>query len=108
VVPNSPHLQTLRFSAGLPYVFTEHGAVMLASILNSERAIRTNIEVVRIFTQIRQSMLDTADVRLEVEKIKKELDRNNKNIEWLYLRLDKLVEQKKKPRKKVGFKIPKR
>jgi hypothetical protein len=54
LVPNCDHLKRLRFSPNLPYVFTEHGAVMLASILNSDRAIIVNIQIVRVFTRMRQ------------------------------------------------------
>ena len=53
VVTNCDHLKALKFSSTLPYVFTEHGAVMLASVLNSQRAIDMNIQIVRIFAQIR-------------------------------------------------------
>ena len=48
VVANCDHLRLLKFSPNLPYVFTEHGAVMLASILNSDRAILVNIQIVRV------------------------------------------------------------
>jgi hypothetical protein len=54
VVAKCDHLKTLKFSPQLPYVFTEYGAVMLASVLNSDRAIEVNIQIVRIFTRMRE------------------------------------------------------
>ena len=48
------HLKSLKFSSQLPNVFTEHGAVMLASVLNNDRAIEVNIQIVRIFTKMRE------------------------------------------------------
>src|ERR1700761_7166479 len=52
VVAKCDHLKSLKYSPQTPYVFTEHGAVMLASVLNSERAILVNIQVVRVFTKM--------------------------------------------------------
>ena len=101
------HLNGLKFSPVLPYVFTEHGAVMLASVLNSDKAIEVNIQIVRVFTQIRQMLSDHTELRLEIEKIKKKVDNHNKNIEIVFQYLDELLEKKEnqKPRKQIGFKI---
>ena len=52
-----------------PYCFTEHGVLMLSSVLNSDRAINVNIKIMRIFTQIRQQLTDNTDLRLAVEKL---------------------------------------
>lgn len=102
------HLAPLKFSSVLPYVFTEHGAVMLASILNSDKAIKVNIQIVRVFTQIRQMLTDNTELRLEIEKIKKKVDNHNQNIELVFKYLDQLLEKKEKPRKKIGYKVPKK
>ena len=89
----------------LPYVFTEHGVLMLSSILNSEKAIQTNIQI-RIFTKIRQMLVDTTELSLDVEKIKKKIDNQGKNIELVFQYLDELLEKKdtKKEREKIGYK----
>lgn len=58
VATKCDHLKTLKYPPQLPYVFTEHGAVMLASVLNSDRAIEVNIQIVRIFTKMREIMLN--------------------------------------------------
>ena len=104
------HLNGLKFSPVLPYVFTEHGAVMLASVLNSDKAIEVNIQIVRVFTQIRQMLADNTELRLEIEKIKKKIDNHSKNIEVVFQYLDELLEKKEnqKPRKQIGFKLPKK
>jgi len=54
VVANCDHLKNLKFSHTLPYGFTEHGAVMLASVLNSPAAIDVSIQVVRTFNRLRE------------------------------------------------------
>ncbi len=90
----------------LPYVFTEHGVLMLSSVLNSEKAIQTNIQIITIFTKIRQMLVDTTELSLDVEKIKKKIDNQGKNIELVFQYLDELLEKKdtKKEREKIGYK----
>jgi hypothetical protein len=58
VVANCDHLRRLKFSPNLPYAFTEHGAIMLATVLNSPVAVQASIQVVRAFVKLRQ-MLST-------------------------------------------------
>ena len=80
---------------------------MLSSVLNSERAIKVNIQIIRIFTRIRQMLSDNTDLRLEIEKIKKKMDNHDKNIEQVFQYLDQLLEKKEHPekRKQIGYKI---
>lgn len=91
----------------LPYVFTEHGVLMLSSVLNSTQAIEVNIQVMRIFTRIRQVITDNTRLRSEIEYIKKKVDNHDKNIEMVFHYLDELMEKKEKPaapRKRIGYK----
>lgn len=90
----------------LPMAFTEQGVAMLSSVLNSQRAINVNIQIIRIFTRIRQLFIDNTELRLEIEKIKTKLDNQGKNMEVIFRYLDELIEQKEKPqpRKRIGFK----
>jgi len=90
----------------LPFVFTEHGVLMLSSVLNSKQAIQVNIQVMRIFTRIRQMFMDNTELRLEIEKIKTKLDNQDKNMEVVFRYLDELLEKKEepKPRKRIGYK----
>ena len=87
-------------------VFTEHGVLMLSSVLNSEKAIQTNIQIIRIFTKIRRMLVDTTELRLDVETIKKKIENQGKNIELVFQYLDKLIEKKetKIERAKIGYK----
>jgi hypothetical protein len=91
----------------LPFVFTEQGVAMLSGILNSDRAIVVNIQIMRIFTKIRQMLVDNTDLRLEIEKIKNKLDIQDKNMEIVFRYLDELLEKKENPeeRNKIGYKI---
>jgi len=89
-----------------PMVFTEQGVAMLSSVLNSSRAIKVNIQIIRIFTRIRQMLMDNTELRLEIENIKSKLGSQDKNMEVVFQYLDELIEQKAvpKPRKRIGFK----
>ncbi len=92
----------------LPFCFTEQGVTMISCILSSERAIHVNIQVIRIFTRVRQFIADNTELRLEVEKIKKKLDNQGKNMEVVFQYLDELLAVKAKPtasRKTIGYKI---
>ena len=88
-----------------PMAFTEQGVAMLSSVLNSEKAIEVNIQIIRIFTKLRAMLMDTTVLQLEIEKIKKKLDNHDKNIELVFSYLDQLIEKHENPipRKEIGF-----
>jgi hypothetical protein len=90
----------------LPMTFTEHGVLMLSSILKSDKAIQTNIQIMRIFTKVRQMLLDTTEIKIDILQIQKKLENHDKNIELVFSYLDELTEKKEneKPRTKIGYK----
>jgi len=90
----------------LPYAFTEQGVTMLSGVLHSERAITVNIQIMRVFTRIREILMDNLSVRLEIEEIKKKLTNQDKNIELVFSYLDELIEKhdSRKPTHVKGFK----
>lgn len=94
----------------LPYAFTEQGVAMLSSVLNSKQAVQVNIRIMRIFTQLRQMLFDNTELRLAIEEIRRKTENNTKNIEVVFKYLDELLEKKEnpKPRKAIGYKIPKK
>jgi len=92
----------------LPMVFTEHGVLMLSSVLNSKKAISVNIQIMRIFSRIRQSLSDTQSIKIEIEEIKKKLQNQDKNIELVFDYLDELMtkqEEEPTPRNQIGYQI---
>jgi hypothetical protein len=91
----------------LPNVFTEQGLAMLSSVLNSEIAIEVNIQIIRIFTHIREILTDHTELRLEIEAIRRKGDNHDKNIELVFKYLDELLKKQEKPnppRKRIGYK----
>lgn len=103
VTTNSSDKIGLRYS---PFVFTERGVAMLSSVINSKTAIKVNIQIIRVFTKIPQSLTYNLSLKLEIEQIKKKLSNHTKNIELVFNYLDELIDKKKneKPRTKIGFK----
>lgn len=93
----------LRYS---PMAFTEYGVLMLSSVINSEKAIQTNIQIMRIFTKVRQTIFDSTEMHLDIEQLKKKLENQGKNIELVFQYLDELLEkgEPEVERKKIGYK----
>jgi hypothetical protein len=100
VVANCDHLQRLKFSPSLPYAFTEHGAIMLASVLNSDRAIETSIFVVRAFVRLRQLLATHADLAKKLEALEKKYDYQLRAVFDAIRQLTTPVEPKKR---RIGF-----
>ena len=114
---NKEEFENLKFQIGisswggtrnLPYAFTEQGVAMLSGILNSNRAICVNIQIMRIFTKIRQMLTDNLSLKLEIEKIINKLEKQDKNIELIFSYLDEFIKKQEnsQPRKRIGFKNP--
>ncbi|HEY9169889.1 MAG TPA: ORF6N domain-containing protein [Lutibacter sp.] len=95
-----------------PMAFTEQACpersrrsvAMLSSVLSSQTAIKVNIQIIRVFTKIRQMFTDNLSLKPEIEEIKKKLIHQNKNIGLVFSYLDELIEKKEnqKPRIKIG------
>lgn len=104
---NSSDKMGLRYA---PYVFTEHGVLMLSSVLNSPKAIKVNIQIMRIFTRVRQALTDNTELRLAIEKLERKTDHNTKSIEMVFQYIDELSDKKRisRARKQIGYKLPKK
>ena len=92
----------------LPYVFTEHGVLMLANVLKSEQAVQVSIRIIELFVQLRETLVSHTELKLEIKRIKKKIDNQNKNIEIVFKYFDELLEKKETPRKQIGYKLPKK
>jgi len=100
-------LEQGKYSKYLPFAFSEHGILQLSNVLKSEQAVEVSIKIIDVFVQLRTMVLSNTEIRLEVEKIKKKVDNQDKNIEVIFRYFDELLEQKAQPRKEIGYKIPK-
>lgn len=96
-------------SRKLPYAFTEHGVLMLSSVLNSERAIKVNIQVMRVYVRIREMIMLNKDILLRLEGIERKLTDNDNQIMLIFEYLKQFEEAKQQQvlqenRKRIGFK----
>ncbi|MES2589835.1 MAG: ORF6N domain-containing protein [Bacteroidota bacterium] len=88
----------------LPFVFTEHGVLMLSSILNSDRAIKMNIQIVRIFTKMREMLLTHNDILTQLKEMKKSIEGQDDRIDLIYNYLMEFVKKENLPKKTIGYK----
>ena len=88
----------------LPRVFTEHGALMAASVLSSDRAVAMSVYVVRAFVQMRRALLTTATLEARLQQIEQELLTHDTALKDLFRQLKPLLlPPPQPPRRKIGF-----
>ncbi len=88
----------------LPLAFTEQGIAMLSSVLSSPIAIQANIQIIRVFTQMRKLAFTHSELLLEMEKIKKKLNGHDIHLQRVFDYLKRFVKQEESDRKRIGFK----
>jgi hypothetical protein len=90
----------------LPWAFTEHGAIMLASVLNSDIAVQASIRVVRAFVRLRQMVAANAQLAARLEELECRLDSHDEAIVHLFAALKRLLEPPDPPkRREIGFHV---
>lgn len=77
---------------------------MLSSVPNSETAIRVNIQIIRVFTRMRQMLLTHKDILLQLEKMERKLTGHDEGIQQIFKYLKQLLNPPQQPRKRIGFK----
>ncbi len=83
-----------------PYVFTEQGVAMLSGVLNSDRAIAVNIQIMRTFTKLREMLSSHQELRKKIEEMEKNYDTKFKVI---FDVIRKLLQEEESPKKRIGF-----
>lgn len=102
VVAYCDHLSRLKFSHVNPYAFTEHGAVMLSSVLNSSVAISASIQIVRAFVRLREIMAAHKDLAEKLNQVEKKHDRK---FSIVFDALRQLMGPPSIKRKRIGYKM---
>jgi len=77
---------------------------MLSSVLNSERAIQVNIQIMRIYTKLKGMVLNHKDILLKLEKLEKKIGKHDKNFKIVFAYLNELLNPKTGPMRRIGFK----
>jgi len=90
----------------LPWVFTEHGALMLASVLNSAIAVQASVRVVRAFVRLREMVAANAPLAAKLEELERRFDSHDEAIANLFATLKQLLEPPEAPkRREIGFHV---
>jgi len=90
----------------LPWVFTEHGALMLASVLNSAIAVQASVRVVRAFVRLREMVAANAQLAAKLEELERRFDSHDEAIANLFATLKQLLEPPEAPkRREIGFHV---
>jgi len=105
VVANCDHLSKLKFSPVLPYAFTEHGAIMAASVLNTPRAIETSVFVVRAFVRFREMATIHREMARKFEELEGLIADHDEQIQAIFEAIRQLMIPPEKERKKIGFEV---
>ncbi len=88
----------------LPHAFTEHGTVMLCSILNSDIAIQVNIQIVEVFIQLRKTLVKQEGILTRLDQLEKKSLKHDKDLASIFEAIRQLLGfQEKEKKKKIGF-----
>lgn len=87
-----------------PFAFTEHGVLMLSSVLNSQRAIQVNIRIMRIYSKLKGMILDQKDILLKLEKLEGKVNRHDESFKVVFDYFRELLNPKVGPMRRIGFK----
>ena len=103
VVAKCDHLRGLRFSPTLPFAFTEHGAVMLAAVLNSPRAVRASVAIARAFVRLRRLAFGRRELSARLRELERRVGTHDGEIRELFDALGAMIEEPKDAAKRIGF-----
>jgi hypothetical protein len=88
----------------MPMAFTEQGVAMLSSVLNSTRAIRVNIQIIRIFTRMREMLFNQKDILLKLEQLERQTLKNTEDVQKVFDYLKQLlIPAEQVNRRRIGF-----
>ena len=105
VVANCDHLKGLRFSPVLPYAFTEHGAIMAATVLNSSPAIQMSIYVVEAFVRLRELLALNHELAKKFAELERKVAGHDQDIQAICEAIRQLMAPPETARKEIGFHV---
>jgi phage regulator Rha-like protein len=105
VVANCDHLAKLKFSPVLPNAFTEQGAIMAASVLNTEKAIQISVFVVRAFVKLREMLSTHKKLAHKLAALERKLQNHDESIRSLVVAIRQLMASPEPKRRPIGFRV---
>lgn len=92
----------------LPYVFTEQGVAMLSTVLNSERAVQINIEIMRAFVRLREMLLSHKELARKLDALERKFESHDMHIRSLFEAIRQLMTPPEPKKRKIGFLVKER
>ncbi len=92
-----------QHSKYVPYAFTEHGILMLSSVLQSERAVQVNIVIMRVFIRFREILSNHKELAQRIRQLEKKMENKDKEIQAIFEAIRQLMFEPKKKDRKIGF-----
>jgi hypothetical protein len=105
LVANCDRFKALKHSTINPYAFTEQGVAMLSSVLKSDRAILVNIQIMRVFTRLRQMLATHKELAHKLHELEQKFAQHDREIAIIFEAIRQLMAPSANPRKKIGFKV---
>jgi ORF6N domain len=90
----------------LPYAFTEHGAILAATVLNSKRAIEVSVFIVRAFVHLREMLATNRQLAAKIAELEHRVEIHDSDIHDIFAAIKELIVFKERPRRKIGFHLP--
>ena len=87
----------------LPYAFTEQGVAMLSSVLRSPRAVKVNIEIMRVFVRLRQMLATHKELAHKLNELERKITQHDGEIATIFEAIRQLMAPPERPRRKIGF-----
>ena len=103
VVANCDHLTKLRFSSTLPKAFTEHGVLMLANVLRSEKAFQVSVEIIRAFIRMKKELSGNDELRQKVGELEKKVKTQSGEIKLIFATINTMLSPVSKKKRQIGF-----
>ncbi len=105
VVTKCDHLKNLKYSHAKPYAFTEHGALMAASVLSSPRAVAVSVYVVRAFVKMRELIGQQTELSAKLKELERRVGKHDTDIQVLVKAIQQLMTPPAPAKRKIGFHV---
>ena len=93
----------MKHSSVLPYAFTEHGVAMLSSVLNSDRAIKINIAIIKTFVKIREMLSTHKELTEKLNRLERRIEKHDGEIHAIFDAIRRLMAPPERPKRQIGF-----
>ena len=103
VITICDHLKNLKYAKALPNAFTEHGAIMAATVLNTQKAIQVSVFVVRAFVKLREMLSTHKELAHKLAELERKLQNHDESIESLVIAIRQLMASPEPKKRPIGF-----